>query len=198
MLIVLDHMWKHPRSLFHEISEHDGYLEYVTRCITGLPAKITEDVLIRLHHAHADTGSSQLEWWRTHNPTVAVDDGLSKMRGLIRNSRLVVATSNGTTFLETLNLNIPTLITWDSSYVQLRPEAFTYFQRLEEAGIFHSSNHSFADHVTRHWNNIESWWASDTVQSARLLFCNEFSRIDPHPLLFLRKTLRTVKTTKFP
>lgn len=192
LLIVSDHMWKHPRSLFHEISENNGYLDYLTRCVIGLPEKIRDDVLIRLHHAHAETGSSQLEWWQTHAPQIPVDDGRSKLQNLIRKSRVIVSTSNGATYLETLNLNIPTLITWNSSYVQLRPEALPYFQRLEEAGIFHGNDLSFVDHVTKHWDDIELWWSSDIVQSARLMFCSQFSRIQPHPLLFLRRTLHTV------
>lgn len=196
LLIVCDHMWKYPRSLFHEISENVGYLEYVARCVTGLPANIKGDVLIRLHHAHAETGSSQSEWWQTRDPAVKVDGGISNMQKLIRKSRVVVSTSNGATFLETLNLNIPTLVTWNSSYVQLRPEALPYFQRLKEVGIFHDNDQSFVDHVTKYWGDIEAWWASDAVQSARLIFCDQFSRVQPHPLLFLRRTLRTLNPTK--
>lgn len=198
LLIVCDHMWKYPRSLFHDISEHADYLEYVARCVTGLPAVIGNDVLIRLNHAHAETGSSQLEWWKIHAPTIKVDDGLGEMRKTTRKSRLVVTTYNGTTFLETLNLNIPTLITWSGSYVQLRPELLPFFERLKEVGIFHDSEKSFIDHVTKYWDDIESWWASDVVQAARLMFCNQYSRIQSHPLLFLRRTLKTVINTDKP
>lgn len=192
LLIVCDNMWTNPRSLFYDIPEHVGYLEYVAQCVKGLPPEISTEVLIRLNHSHSETGSSQIEWWKTHAPTINVDDGLSDMQDVIRNSRLVVTTYNGTNFLETLNLNIPTLVTWNSSYVQLRQEALPYFQRLEEAGIFHSNDQSFVDHVTKHWDNIESWWASDVVQSARLAFCDQFSGIHPHPLLFLRRMLNNV------
>jgi len=103
LLIVCDHMWKHPRSLFHQLSEDEGYLEYVTRCVTNLPMEIRDNVLIRLHHAHGETGLSQSEWWQTYAPTIEVDLGRSKMQNLLRKSRLVVTTSNGTTFLETLH-----------------------------------------------------------------------------------------------
>lgn len=192
LLIVLDHMWKQPRSLFHEISECDGYLEYVARCVSSLPPSIKEDVLIRLHHAHGETGSSQVDWWHKHDPQIQVDDGLSRLDNLISKSRLVVSTSNGATFLETLNLNIPTLITWNSDYVQLRPDAIPYFQLLEDAGICYRNDRSFVDHVSKNWGEIELWWSSDVVQTARLKFCQQFSRIQPHPLLFLRRTLRTV------
>ena len=198
LLIVCDHMWKHPRSLFHEISENVGYLEYVARCVTGLPTGIRENIVIRLHHAHAETGSSQSEWWQTRDPTIKVDGGISNIQKLIRESRLVVSTSNSTTFLETLNLNIPTAVTWNSSYIQLRPEALLYFQRLKEVGIFHDNDQSFIDHVTKHWSDIETWWTSDAVQSARLMFCNQFSGIQAHPLLFLRRTLKNINLTGKP
>lgn len=196
LLIVCDHTWRHPRSLFFDISENAGYLEYVAQCVAGLPATIRHDVLIRLNHAHAETGSSQIEWWQNRASVVAVDPGLSKLRKLISRSRLVVTTYNGTTFLETLNLNIPTLITWDDSYVQLRPEAFPYFQHLEDVGIFHRNERSFVDHVTKYWDDIGSWWNCDAVQSARQAFCTQYSRKESHPLLSLRRTLRTVSMAK--
>jgi len=192
LLFVCDNLWRHPRSLFSDISDHAGYLEYIARCVTGLPTEIMDDVLIRLHHAHAETGSSQVEWWRSHAPTVKVDDGQSRMQNLVSKSRVVVGTNNGTTYLETLNLNIPTLITYDSSYVQSRSEALPYFDRLAKVGIFHDNHQSFVNHLVKHWHDIESWWASEDVQSARLIFCDNFSRIQPRPLMFLSRTLKIV------
>lgn len=189
LLIVCDQLWKFPRSLFQDITEDAGYQEYVGSCVTGLPMTIQNNVLIRLNHAHADSGSSQLEWWREHAPTIAVDAGVSKLRKIIGDSRLVVSTYNGATLLETLNLNIPTVITWDESYAQLRPEAHIHLQRLEEVGIFHGSQRSFVDHVTMHWDDIGSWWNSEKVQSARQVFCNQYSRKESHPLMSLRRTL---------
>ena len=190
LLIVCDHLWKYPRSLFQDITEQVGYLEYVGGCVTGLPANIQTDVLIRLNHAHDETGSSQLEWWRENVPTIAIDDGLGDMQEVVGKSRLVVTTYNGATLLETLNLNIPTLITWDESYVQLRPEALSFLHQLKEVGVFHGNQASFVRHVTMHWDDIGSWWNSEPVQSARKSFCAQYSRKDSHPLLYLRRTLK--------
>lgn len=196
LMIVCDNIWTYPRSLFFDISESAGYLEYVAKCVTGLPPTISGDVVIRLNSAHAQTGSSQIEWWKNRAPQMTIDPGLSSLRSLIRKSRLVVTTYNGTTFLETLNLNIPTVITWDDNYVQLRPEALPYFQHLQEVGIFHRSDQSFVDHVTKHWDDIWSWWNSEAVQSARQTFCTQYSRREVHPLLSLRGNLRTVSMAK--
>ena len=189
LLFVGDHMWTHPRSLFCDISETDGYLEYVSRCINALPDGIRRDVQLRIHPGHANFGLSQLEWWQQNSPETVLDNGKSDFRKLIETSRLVVSTSNQTTFLQTLNLNIPTLITWDQSYCKLRVEATPYFDLLEQVGIFHRSAESFASHLCRHWDEIEIWWEREDVQAARLSFCENFSRIEKHPLRFLLRKL---------
>ncbi|MFA5774455.1 MAG: LIC12162 family protein [Ilumatobacteraceae bacterium] len=196
LTIVCDDIWKYPRSLFFDILENSGYLEYVAQCVTGLPVTIAKDVLVRTKHAHTGTGGSQFDWWRRHVPEVELDDGLSRMKNLLRRSRLVVSTSNGSTLLETLNLNIPTLITWDESFVQLRQEALPYFQNLEEVGIFHRSPQSFVDHLSKNWTDVESWWSGKDVQAARKSFCDQYSKKESHPLLYLRKVLRSALRAK--
>lgn len=198
LTIVLDDIWKYPRSLFFDILENSGYLEYVAKCVSGLPVTIAKDVLVRTKHARTGTGESQFDWWRRHVPEVELDDGLSKMNRLLSRSRLVVSTSNGSTFLETLNLNIPTLITWDESFVQLRQEALPHFQRLEEVGIFHRNPQSFVDHLSKNWHDVESWWSSNAVQAARKSFCDQYSKKQSHPLLYLRKSLRSAHKAKGP
>jgi len=191
LLIVCDQMWKHPRSLFYDINESSGYLEYVKDCISNLTDPIRDQILVRLNHAHAITGSSQSEWWSLHAPEIPVDNGLSDMRTMREAARLVVTTYNGTTFIETLHLNIPTLVTWSDSYCQIRDEAKPYFKALEAAGIFHNSADSFTKHLENNWNEIETWWASNEVQAARLSFCEQYSRIEKRPLRFLKKILNS-------
>ncbi len=189
LLIMGDPMWTHPRSLFYDITETAGYLEYVSRCIHDLPDDIRKDVILRIHHGHAKYGRSQLEWWKQHSPETIIDNGKSDLRKLIKSSRLVVSTSNQTTFLETLSLNIPTLITWDEGYCKLRAEAIPYFDVLAKVGIFHRSADSFTRHIEHIWNETEIWWTRADVQDARIAFCEQFSKIEKRPLQFLMNIL---------
>ena len=189
LLIVCDQMWKHPRSLFYDVTENSGYLEYVKDCISNLTDLIRDQTLVRLNHAHAISGSSQSEWWSLQAPEIAVDDGLSDMRTLREAARLVVTTFNGTTFLETLHLNIPTIITWSDSYCKIRSEAKPYFEELERVGIFHGSAKSFSEFINANWHDIDSWWTSIEVQKVRLRFCTNYSKIEKKPLRFLKDVL---------
>lgn len=191
LLIVCDQMWKHPRSLFYDVTEDSGYLEYVKDSISNLIDPIRDQILVRLNHAHAISGTSQKEWWSLHAPEIAVDDGFSDMGVLRGGARLVVTTSNGTTFLETLHLNIPTLITWSERYCKIRDEAKPYFKALEAVGIFHSSADSFTNHLNGNWTDIETWWDSTEVQEARRIFCEQYSRVEKRPLRFLAKILNS-------
>ena len=54
----------------------------------------------------------------------------------ISDSRLVVSTYNGTTFLETMALNIPTVIFWNPKHWELRDKAIEDFEDLIKVFVF--------------------------------------------------------------
>ena len=189
LLVVCDQVFKHPGSLFYGIPESAGYLEFVSDCVLSLSEQVQAQVVVRLNHAHAATGDSQSEWWSKNAPDIAVDEGITDIRAVRNLAKLVVSTFNGTTFLETMHLNIPTIITWSDSYCKIRSEAKPYFKDLERVGIFHGSSESFSEFINANWHDIESWWTSTEVQQVRLEFCASYSRIERKPLRFLRRVL---------
>ena len=76
----------------------------------------------------------------------------------IANSRLVVSTYNATTFLETMALNIPTVIFWNPKHWELRDEAIDDFEDLKRVGILYHSPEACAKHVSAIWSDVSSWW----------------------------------------
>jgi len=189
LLVVCDQMFKHPRSLFYGITENSGYLEFVSDCVLNLSEQLRAQVVVRLNHAHATSGDSQSDWWSINSPEITVDEGITDFRSLRNLAKLVVTTFNGTTFLETLHLNIPTIITWSDSYCKIRSEAKPYFEELERVGIFHGSAKSFSEFINANWHDIDSWWTSIEVQKVRLRFCTNYSKIEKKPLRFLKDVL---------
>ena len=115
-------------------------------------------------------------------PGVKVDSGQQNIRNLIKKSRLFISTYNATTYLESMAWNVPTIIFWDENCWELKEEAKPYFELLKSVGIFHNSPESAAKHMTNIWDNVDDWWLSDSVQSARVTFCNQFSKIPKDPL----------------
>lgn len=94
---------------------------------------------------------------------------------LLRKSRLCVSTTNTTVFLETLSLNFPTIIFWNSNHSELRDEAVHFFKLLEDAEILFHCPMQAAKKVNSISINIDAWWFSEKVQAARRTFCERYA-----------------------
>jgi putative transferase (TIGR04331 family) len=72
-------------------------------------------------------------------------------------------------------MNIPTVIFWNPEHWELKGDATKYMKDLEEVGIFHSSPMSAVSHIERIWDSVPDWWESDSVQEAKIRFCQKYS-----------------------
>ena len=87
------------------------------------------------------------------------------------------ASFNATTYLESLTMNVPTVIFWNPNHWEIRKSSELYFEALEEVRIFHTTPQSAAKHVSAIWNDVNSWWYSNPVQEVVEVFKHQFSRI---------------------
>ena len=189
LLVVTDHLWSQPRSAFIDLNETSGYLEHIKDTVSLLPEAIQKETLIRIHHAHNETGNSQSMWWMKNLPAIKIDDWSKDFESVTTMSRLILTAHNGTTFLETISKGIPTLITWTPEWVEIRDEAESIFSKLSEVGVFHENPKSLARHISNIWSDVDGWWQSDAVVNARSIFCDEYAKSNPKPLRFMRNAL---------
>jgi len=97
--------------------------------------------------------------------------------------------------LETLSLNIPTVIFWNPEDNPVSERAELFFNMLKDVGILHDSPESAALHVSLVWDDIAIWWESETLQKSRIKFCQEYSRVDKDTLTYLKEFFNsTIKT----
>jgi putative transferase (TIGR04331 family) len=94
--------------------------------------------------------------------------------------------------LEQLSRNFPTVAFWDGGLDHLIEGAKPYYQRLVDAKIIFFSPEEAAQHVNRIWDNIDSWWLSREVQSAREEFVLRYARKDPRPSKTLSQIIKSV------
>ena len=167
----------------------------------NLVSKLTEPVrqALTVRLPPQDRGWDQAARWRERFPTLQLDDGHSQFASLILNSRLYIGTSNGTTFLESIILNVPTVIYWNPQYDELRASAIPYFEDLKRVGIFHESPESAAKHVNSIWDNINAWWETPELQAVLQRFAKRYC-FQPEDLLnrveaALRETIAEHTTT---
>ena len=158
--------------------------------IRALPHLMQQKILVRL--AKNDNGWDQKLRWENEFSDIKIDSGDKSIRKLLKNSRICISTYNATSYLETLSWNMPTIIFWDEKYWDLNQDAMPYFKLLKDAGIFHKTPQSAAKKVTEIWDDIDSWWFSEQVQSARFKFCQRYSRVSDSSLSEFRSFLNKI------
>jgi putative transferase (TIGR04331 family) len=167
-----------------------NYLEDQLTFVNSLPNNIRDDLTIRLFPD--DYGWKTEELWREKFPNVDINSEHGGLERLFKKTRLQVCTYNATTYLESLKLNMPTIIFWDPMYWEIREDSTPYFEKLAEVGIFHKSPESAALHVAKIWGAVECWWDSYEVQNARNQFCREYSYEPLNPISDLNKIVQVV------
>ena len=159
--------------------QHAYYIDEQLVFLNNLNKNVLDNIVIRPYHF--DFGWKNIERFQNVYPNIKIDN-ISNIYNSFKNTKLVVSTLNGTSFLESLSLNLPTIIFFNKNYDQINNNAKSYFKVLEEAGIFFSNPELASIHINKIFNNIDMWWKSHLVQAAVNHFCNRFSRRSKDPL----------------
>jgi putative transferase (TIGR04331 family) len=156
--------------------------------VEALPEHIRSAFLVRLSRHDCDW--DQVERWQCRCPEIELDRGDQSIHNLIAKSRVYVVSYNGTAFLESLALGVPTIMFWNPELFELRDAAVPSFSYLERAGILHYSPASAANKVTEVWDDPDGWWASTQVVSALNLFSEEQNQ---SPVSLVDRVVRTLR-----
>jgi putative transferase (TIGR04331 family) len=161
-------------------SQVTGYFEDQFDFVGTLPEALRGQLLVRI--TPTDYGWDQEGRWYERYPCVKLDRGTRPMWDVASECRLFIATYNATTYIDSLTLNFPTIIFWNSDRWEVKMEAKPYFEKLKSVGIFHETPTSAAIQIASIWNDVDAWWSSAPVQKARLEFCAIYSAT-PNDLL---------------
>ena len=166
-------------------SQFLNYLEDQCRFIEALSPSAKEKLLVRLFPK--DNGWAQSDRYVEKFPWLKIDISKTSIFDRMRDIRLYVSTYNATTFLESLYLNIPTIMYWDFRFWEISQGAQPYYDQLISSGILHDSPESAARKVEEIWHDVELWWESQELQTARKHFCSKFSREVDEPIRLLKE-----------
>ena len=110
---------------------------------------------------------------------------LSKRYGLI------VHTCDGTSFLETISLNKPSILILSKELYKdhLRKSAIEYYKKLEKVKIIFTSVEKFIDFISKKDFSINEWWEDKNTQKARKEFCSQFCKKSKEPFQEIMKII---------
>lgn len=94
-------------------------------------------------------------------------------------SRIVIHAYLGSSWLETMGWDVPTVCLHDPRAYAFRPDAAPLLDGLRRVGILHDSAASAAAHLAAIDADPGAWWGSDEVQLARIAFVDRFANFAP-------------------
>ena len=109
---------------------------------------------------------------------------------LIEESKILVSLSDGTAFLESMAIGIPTICIL-SNLNWIREEARNDYKKLIDGKILFINPKDASDHINKVYYNVENWWNNKQVQEIRKIFCDKYSK--PAPINSLKQIASTLK-----
>jgi len=154
----------------HMLSKYKNYINNQKLFINLIEKKIDKGYKLRKNPNHINQ-----RWHKDFDFNKNIDIDYEKhFIKSIKNNKLVVVTSNHTTFLQSLSMNIPTVAYWDNKHEILENSVVDDYEKLCDIGILFNSPEEAAKHVNDNWDTIDIWWNSPELQSIRKEFCNKF------------------------
>lgn len=185
-LLLIELHSPHRLDINDTYKEFEFYQDQQFEFVELLPENIKKDLTIRLHSAWQRMRWFEDKRWVDRFPKVNLEKGNSSIWALIKRNRLVVHSYDSTGILETLSLNIPTICFWHGGLTHLTPKAKPFYNLLRNVGILADSPKQAAKFIALHWDNIDGWWKSESVQSVRKIFCEQYAQVE-------KKSLRDLK-----
>ena len=121
----------------------------------------------------ADYGWNEIEEYKNIFPSLKFSsykqDALEEMKG----SKVVVFDNiHSTSFLESIVMNIPSIILAKDFKYEINKNSLAVFKRMQEHNILFDSGKECAKFLNLNYNSIDEWWDSNAVQE----IINDFRR----------------------
>jgi len=110
------------------------------------------------------------------------DDNLFE---LLAQSRICLSNINSTVYLQTLNINFPTIIFLNKNIELMNKEFLLALNNLRDAGVVFYTPEEAANQVNLVWDSVDVWWNSKKVQNSVSIFCNKYNKRSEQKLVDL-------------
>lgn len=96
--------------------------------------------------------------------------------------KLYVCDHLSTTYIQSLEINKPTILFWDPKKTVVNNQAKPFFDMLRKVNILHDTPENAAKWIKEVYDTLDDWWLSDRCQSAVNTFCEQFAKRSSTPI----------------
>ena len=186
LLLVTDVSYRYPSLNRGMNGTQSVYLHNLFMLTELLTPTVRDNTCVRLYHEHEYFDNNQKPFWNSRFPILNVSTGHTPMKQHREQARIVLCTSIGTTYIETIHRNIPTVMFLDPAISPLKAEHAQIFESMKHSGVLHFSAESAAEHINSVWDKVDEWWQSEPVRDSITQFSNLFNQTVNDPISFLQ------------
>ena len=150
------------------------HVDFPVRFITKL--KVVENLVVRHHSMH-----DCCKWFNKQRiedscgKGALKDDNTLSFYSSLRKTRIFVSDHLGTTFLEAMQSNVPTILFINKTSYMFRKSFQGYVKKLIQNKILFFSPEDAAEHLNEVFEHVSQWWESDSLQQFRVKFVEKYA-----------------------
>ena len=182
VLFVTTH-YPNRNETWDETYEYEIYKKNQFNFVTKLDDHVKRQLVVRLSkNSQIYFGKDDISEWKNFDNKIFIDNGFTKIKTLIRNSKVVIYDYDSTGMLECIGNNIPTLAYWSNGLDHLNDYALKDYKKLVEIGIIHLSPKSLANMLNKSYYDIDDWWFSEKTQEKINEFKKKYANSQPNTI----------------
>jgi putative transferase (TIGR04331 family) len=163
-----------PPELFRE------YLRWHKRFAKELSGEVKAQLVVRPHGEEKGWGIVARLKNEISNLTIETQE-VDFLESLKR-YRLYVCDHLGTTYLEALASNMPTILFWSPTAKKIRLDVKPDYDMLRRQNILFDTPEGAAEMVNKIYNDVEKWWNDPERQEVITTFCSKMVRTSENAL----------------
>ena len=101
-------------------------------------------------------------------------DKIKSFQKSLLKSKIHITNHLGTPFLESISMNIPTILILKNYEDYLRDNVVDFFNELRDVNIIFENPTKASKHINKYYNSINSWWMTEKTQRVLINFRFKF------------------------
>jgi putative transferase (TIGR04331 family) len=182
----------HRNVVWNTFSYQNQYQKDQFQFLSNINNLVFDKINVRLHHESLSSAWNEKQRFSDKYKNLKFDNGYGNILNKYLKSKLVIHSYDSTGILECLSMNVPMIAFWSFEIYPLNNKADEDYEILKKAGILYDCPVKAAIFINSINIDIEEWWNRPDIQSARLKFCNKYSKIIPNPLSLLKHEILNI------
>lgn len=175
-ILVIARTTGHEVETYSRLDEFNIYHNCLKSLLMSFSEKVRKETIVRLKRTFKWTNKREFEYLKNKFEFLKIDTGEKNISSVYKKTKLAIFMYYSSGCLETISLDIPTMIYCPIDIVYQDKNEKKYFDILKSCKILSLNVDEFLINTNNVISDIQKWWYSDEVLKAKKEFLNRYSK----------------------